>query len=158
MRIIHIRPDNNKHQDLNNLLNKSQVYAKIVMPGCHFCEELEPKWKKMENVLKRKYNNNVVLSSIHSDSVNNVNCNTSVDGYPTIRYFNNGNHVEDFQGERSVNNLVEWVKKHSGSNANNNNNNKSTRKRKRRRSSSSNSSKKGKIVKQKEREKGEGNY
>ena len=107
-----------KKGDLNNKLSNSHVFMKIHRPDCGYCVELAPKWeevKSLVNKMKIRSGKQIVIADVNGSEVNDLNCNMSVNGFPTIRYFRNGKHVEDFNEERTVENMVNWIKRNTKS-------------------------------------------
>ena len=113
MRIIHVNSDGRNHALLNNLLKKMHVIAQFYHPQCGHCQHLHPVWRKMQNRLNNRYSGNVVLARVHADAKDKLSCDTGIQGFPTIRHYKNGQHVNDFNEERTSDNLVNWVKTNS---------------------------------------------
>tara|TARA_Y100000817_G_C16781018_1_gene510600 strand:- start:165 stop:1049 length:885 start_codon:yes stop_codon:yes gene_type:complete len=95
---------------------KQPCLALFLMDGCGHCEELKPKWE----ILKEKLNNtpsiSLVVAEIKSDKSDEISnmIHTSIPGFPSIVAIKDGKAVEQFQGEREVDNIMKFVKKHFG--------------------------------------------
>jgi hypothetical protein len=104
---------------LNKLTNSGKdVFILIYMEGCGPCNTVRPEWTKLENILKNKTGNkhngnkynNVVIAQVESDYLDNLKLNRVPEGFPTIKHISNkGILEEDFNKERNVNALMEWV-------------------------------------------------
>jgi thioredoxin-like negative regulator of GroEL len=114
MRFIHVSGQNNNAPTLNKFMSPGGADALVVqyyMDGCHHCNMLKPHWEKMTNRLKQEYNGNIVIAQVNANAVSNVNNSMNIEGYPTIRFIENGNNISDFSEERTSDNLLNWVKK-----------------------------------------------
>jgi hypothetical protein len=119
MKILHI---NNKTDidHINNLINSGKdVFILIYMEGCGPCNAVRPEWTKLENILKSKTGNkynNVVIAKVESDHLDKIKLNSVPEGFPTIKHISNKGHKEeDFNKERTVTALMEWVNSHTSS-------------------------------------------
>lgn len=113
MHFIHVSANNDNAEKLNNLMSNNCVVVQYYMDGCHFCNLLKPHWKKMTHMLKNHYDGNIVVASVNSNAVANVNNSADIHGYPTIRYLENGNNISEFSEERNAENLINWISRHS---------------------------------------------
>jgi thiol-disulfide isomerase/thioredoxin len=87
---------------------------------CGHCRALMPEWKKMKEMLKS--HKNVAVHEIESGDSNkdhrlsefskkNGGVKVSVNGFPTIVRFQNGEMTE-YKGKRTANELAKWALKH----------------------------------------------
>lgn len=114
---------------LNKLINSGKdVFILIYMEGCGPCNTVRPEWTKLENILKSKTKNkhsgnkhngnkyngnkyaNMVVAQVESDHLDEMKFNRVPEGFPTIKHISNkGTLEEDFNKERNVTALMEWV-------------------------------------------------
>jgi len=81
--------------------------------GCGVCDELEPTIKKLGDTFKDS--DTVVIAVI--DGQSNDLENIRVTGYPTIKLFSKrGSVLVDFQGDRTLENLVKFINDHDDKN------------------------------------------
>ena len=78
------------------------------MDNCHYCNMIKPEWKRMNQILSRHYNGNIVIARVNANAVSNVNNSNNIEGYPTIRIISNGN-TSDFDEQRTSKNLLKWI-------------------------------------------------
>ena len=81
----------------------------ITAPWCGHCQTLKPEWKK---VLKNTNNyNNLMLGMVEENLLNDIKCDTKIEGYPTIRVFKGGKKKKDYNGERDALSIQKFIKK-----------------------------------------------
>jgi hypothetical protein len=128
MEILHI--NNTKTVDHLNKYIKSgkDVFILIYMEGCGPCNQVRPEWTKLEKILKNKSGNkriskrsnkssgkhndkysNVVIANVESDDLDKITLNKVPEGFPSIKYISNKGIEEDYNNDRSVTALMEWV-------------------------------------------------
>ena len=109
MKVIYANPNN---MDLiNSLLNKNTVVVFFTAPWCGHCQQLKP---VMENVFGRFKNSRLpgTICNIQDKEIPRMAIDSKIDGFPTIRHYNNGVKVKDFSGmrdERSISNFLAKV-------------------------------------------------
>lgn len=81
-------------------------------PWCGHCKNLEPKWNeaadKMAGDAEFKY---IRLCKIDADAHKMFAGKNRVTGFPTIKLFRYGQFAEDFEGDRSVDGVLAFLKK-----------------------------------------------
>jgi thioredoxin domain-containing protein 5 len=83
---------------------------------CPHCVVFIPTWKKFSSECSKKYNN-VNLFSVEQSELENVSWKNKAgklqkpitNGYPTIKYYSNGNEVNAFEQERNKENLFTFL-------------------------------------------------
>lgn len=78
--------------------------VKFFTPQCSHCQQLAPTWKQLAVALKGEVNVAEVDCSTNSFLANSFN----IRGYPTIKFFRNGNELAMYKGSRSLENLREF--------------------------------------------------
>lgn len=109
MKVIYA--NSNNMNKLNSLLNKDNVVVFFTAPWCGHCQQLKP---VMENVFGRFKNSRLpgTICNIQDKEMPRMAINSKIDGFPTIRHYNNGVKVKDFSGmrdERSISNFLAKV-------------------------------------------------
>lgn len=79
-------------------------------PWCGHCKKLEPIFLKVHNSLR---NSDVKVAKIDATRFSAVSSQFDVRGFPTIKFFD-GNNVHTFRGERTAEDILEFVKKAKG--------------------------------------------
>jgi len=100
-----------KVSSLNKEMKSPNIVAfvKIYRDGCQYCDELKPKWSKLEEELKNE-NLEGMLVSLPQKYLDDVDCDTDVQGVPTLRVFQEGERKMDYEGKRETADMKSFVK------------------------------------------------
>lgn len=83
------------------------VIVKFYAPWCGHCKSLSPTWdafSKQNNSKKCKSGKNVFIVKLDADANAEQAKKHGIDGFPTIKVFNNGS-VNDYNGGRDIDSL-----------------------------------------------------
>uniref|UniRef100_A0AAF5PVN3 Thioredoxin domain-containing protein n=2 Tax=Wuchereria bancrofti TaxID=6293 RepID=A0AAF5PVN3_WUCBA len=101
------------HLDNSNALQKIVSSGKPVLimfyaPWCGFCKRLKPEFSAAADQLKGK----IVLAGMDLTYRGNevIAKQFSIDGYPTLEYFEDGIHKFRYKGQNSKDGIIEWLK------------------------------------------------
>jgi len=88
------------------------ILVEFYAPWCGHCKRLEPEYEKAAQELKGTKG---VLAKINGDAEHNKPLLTTygVQAFPTLKLFKKGAQVMDFTGERTVGNIVSFMKRQS---------------------------------------------
>ena len=107
MKIIHV----NSEKDLkifNNSVKKGKMLVVFVANWCGHCQHLKPIWNKMERALKKTRTvNKGIIAMIYSDYRDRVKVSSSCNGYPTIKMYNNGKVLKEWNGDWTQKGVLE---------------------------------------------------
>jgi len=105
---------------------KNKVFILIYMEGCGPCNATRPEWRKIKNVLSKRFlkRNDIIIASIdHILAEKLKNLKTKPSGFPTMRFLEDkGNTVENyedcniFKKDRTIDSFIEWIKFKTGEN------------------------------------------
>ena len=119
MKFIHIDNSKSDIEVFNKYVAEGKhVFVLIFMVGCGPCMQTIPKWKQLENDLKKKYahDDNVVIADINKEMSSFIKHIGAIEGYPTMKYIGNkGNKVETYEEsvipikDRSTESFIKWV-------------------------------------------------
>ena len=131
---------------VNNFMKKKHpIIGAHYMPGCGHCDDMIPKWNSACKKMKDNYTGKVIIALIHKDTLTDLPRN-NIMGYPHIMsYVNDSEH--GYEGDRSVDDLFNFMKLHSGSSLKKIQGGGKKTKRKGKKSRSANKSKKSKKSK-----------
>ena len=104
--------ENNLHK-FNKLVNQKNTWAivKFHADWCGHCKILNPKWETIVSEIKGNKKLQGLLVSISEKFINDVDIDSKIDGYPTIRVYHNGNYKFDYSGKREIFDLKKFIKK-----------------------------------------------
>ena len=85
------------------------AFVKIYRDGCHFCDDLKPKWSKLEEELKNESLEGI-LASLPQKYVDDTDCDTDIKGVPTLRVFQGGVRKMDYEGKRETSDMKSFFK------------------------------------------------
>ena len=116
MKFLNINNDDKKLIDELNghIRKKDKIFILFYMDGCGPCEATRPEWKKIQNVLEDKYNDNddYIIVDIEQKLMSKIkNLNDTPQAFPTIRYIR-GNEYKPYEKNRDVDSFVEWIEEH----------------------------------------------
>ena len=119
MKFIHIDNSKSDIEVFNKYVAEGKhVFVLIFMVGCGPCMQTIPKWKQLENDLKKKYahDDSVVIADINKEMSSFIKHIGAIEGYPTMKYIGNkGNKVETYEEsvipvkDRSTESFIKWV-------------------------------------------------
>ena len=111
MKFVHI--DKNNTDYINELIqSKKDIFLLIYMEGCGPCNKVRPEWKKIENIFNNKKNKNpnIVIADVETANMSKIHLTSMPDSFPTIKYISNGGKTEEnYEKERDVTSLMEWI-------------------------------------------------
>ncbi len=98
--------------------NHPHTFILIRMDKCGPCEATVPEWKKMCEVIEKKYseNSDIALINFEQSFLSNLNNIGKVEGFPTIKYINRKkNIIEPYEDsaievkDRSSKSFINWI-------------------------------------------------
>jgi len=108
---------------LNDLIERNpnnRVYILYYMEGCGPCNATRPEWEKLKNTLKNYHDNNeVAIVDIDQVLASKVkDAKKEPNSFPTMRFITNkGEEVNTYEDsniekkDRTIDSLVDWIKK-----------------------------------------------
>ena len=111
MKIIKLNNPNFNKDKVSALLEKNICFIAVFSKVCIHCENMKPEWNKLLKKLK-KINCNAILLEIDANYLNNINNNiiSKINGFPSILIYKNGKIVKDYNGNRSLNDMLKFFK------------------------------------------------
>jgi hypothetical protein len=103
--------------NLSNLLKDGNWMVLYYAEWCSHCKTMKPEWKKaVNNVCNDKQNNKrnnnkaiINVAEIESSHIGNLINPPKVDGYPTIKMYNNGKEVAKFEDDRVADKIANFA-------------------------------------------------
>ena len=128
MRFLSIPDENSQHmKEIDSSIKSGKhMFVLVYMDGCHWCEEVRPKWKQIQTAMRSSNKNDIVVADVNQvakDSIHHFN-NVSIDGYPTMFYIAKNGTTEIIEyydtanipvKDRSTESFVKWIQSKSKS-------------------------------------------
>ena len=109
MKYLEITEDNHKPalDELNkHAKNGGESVVALTAPWCGHCKAMKPELKKMRSKLK---GGNGIVANVSDKYHAQLDMDTQVDGFPTVRHFKGGKKVRDYEGERVASDLANFA-------------------------------------------------
>ena len=111
MKFISITPENvSNYEDIIKTQNMPS-FVKFYSPNCGHCQAMQPAWDALENNTDVK-GMGIAIIEVRDDAINSITHNSgkNVLGFPTIRVIINGKITKEYNGDRSTNDMVNFIK------------------------------------------------
>lgn len=97
-----------KKQHIHEGLENGRELVLVHMDGCPHCVSLMPKW----DAASKKNNTGIPMRSVEhtEDDGPELTKRHNISGFPTIMLLNNGKKEKDYNGERSQEGILEFLK------------------------------------------------
>ena len=95
--------------ELSSVRNTKPVIVLFFANGCGYCEKMMPEWNKF------KTSSPISIGEVpaqHMSEYNPLHNEENIVGYPTIRLYNKGKLVKEYDGDRSKADILRFVKKY----------------------------------------------
>ena len=112
MKFISITPEKNNTAEFVEATNNMPSFVKLYSPGCGHCVAMQGSWDALKDHTALK-DYDMAIIEVHADELDKINSPAmSVNGgFPTIRkVLKNGNLGKDYEGNRSTEDMVKFIK------------------------------------------------
>lgn len=99
-----------KNSENNVAVNGKTTLVLFHADWCGYCKRFMPTWNKAKSELQ---NNNVVLRDFEADENPDIMEENNVSGYPTLKLFKPNGKVVNYEGDRSLSNLGDFINNNS---------------------------------------------
>ena len=102
---------NDAHQNALDKINKhalngGESVIALTAPWCGHCNALKPELAKMKSKLR---GGSGIVANVSDKYHSQLQMDTKVDGFPTIRHFKGSNKVKDYEGKRKALDLANFA-------------------------------------------------
>ncbi|KAJ7391853.1 Protein disulfide-isomerase A5 [Desmophyllum pertusum] len=91
----------------------SSVLLMMFAPWCGYCKSMKPDYFKAAEILSEEHPS-AALAAIDCTRFKPLCKQIEIKGFPTVKYFKNGEFEKEYEGDRSVEDLVTFMKTVSG--------------------------------------------
>ncbi|KAL9545903.1 hypothetical protein MBANPS3_006923 [Mucor bainieri] len=100
------------------VLDKSKdVFLEVYAPWCGHCKRLAPVWEQLGEAAAKQAPNLVIAKMDGTENDIPEEAGFDVSGFPTLKFFKaDTNELIDYDGDRSVEDLTDFISKHSSNN------------------------------------------
>lgn len=111
----------NNIQNLNTCINSSNhcVVMLIYHPNCGYCKDFLPTWNEMEKQVAMNeipLDDNYIISKVHRDMLDKLEIQheykNNIQGVPHVVMKHPTNNLNEYTGDRSLEDLIKWVTQH----------------------------------------------
>ena len=115
MKFIRITPENVSEYVTIVEQQRMPAFVKIYSPNCGHCQAMQTDWDKLEsNYYLKKLN--IAIIEVRNDALDLMNHSTikNVSGFPTMRLVVNGKIKQEYDGGRTTNDMINFIKENLG--------------------------------------------
>ena len=116
-----------KASNLSHLMKDGNWIVLYYANWCGHCNTMKPEWQEVINRMKTHNNTNdstINIADIESTHIDHLTDKPEIAGFPTIKMYNSGNEIANFEDERSADKIHQFAILNSkNTNINNNNTN-----------------------------------
>lgn len=106
--LLHVNsPENLKK--FNDNYKKKEYVSLVYSESCGACMELEPRWLKVESILNNS-KSKVPIVKVESNYLNDTELKNLIQRVPTILRMKNNRLVNYYHGDRSVEDILKYIK------------------------------------------------
>ena len=111
MKFISITPENiSDYEDLITRQNM-RAFVKMYSPICWHCQQMQDAWNQLE-VDKELNNMDIAIIEVRNDTLDLIKHESvkNINGFPTIRVIINGKIKKEYNGDRSIKDMTNFIK------------------------------------------------
>jgi hypothetical protein len=124
----------NEASKLSNMMKDGNWIVLYYANWCGHCNTMKPEWQKVISRMNEHNNNNtsnstsnINIADIESSHIDDLTDKPEIAGFPTIKMYNSGNEIANFEDERVADKIHHFAIINSKNSKNSNNINKDTR-------------------------------
>lgn len=99
-------------ENFDAIVEKGKVFVKFYAPWCGHCQRLAPTWLDLAKAME--FNEEVTIAKIDCTEYRGICSTHDVKGYPTLLWFENGQKAGKYSGDRSLEDLKNYVNQMAG--------------------------------------------
>ena len=98
--------------DANDSLRQGEAMVEYYHPNCGHCQTLKPEWEKMCFEISKNYRGKATIAAVDcsdQEMLNRLQIEKNFQGFPTIFHMRDGRAVQEYQGERTKDALLQFA-------------------------------------------------
>ncbi|KAF7267893.1 thioredoxin domain-containing protein pretaporter [Rhynchophorus ferrugineus] len=99
-------------ENFDTVLEEGKSFVKFYAPWCGHCQRLAPTWLALAKAME--FNEEITIAKIDCTEYRGLCSSYDVRAYPTLLWFENGQKLDRYTGERSLEELKKYVNKMAG--------------------------------------------
>lgn len=101
-------------KNFDDVVGKAKyALVEFYAPWCGHCQKLKPEYAKAATAMKA-HDATIVIGKVDATVESDLGQKFGVSGYPTLKWFVDGEVASDYSGPRDADGIVRWVKKKTG--------------------------------------------
>lgn len=99
--------------NFKKVIEKGVTFVKFYAPWCGHCQKMSPIWEELAIKLIGKQNVKIAKVDCTLPANKELCMNQQVEGFPTLYIYNNGEKVIEYNGNRQLSDMYEFVLRHA---------------------------------------------
>lgn len=100
--------------NLSDLIKDGDWMVLYYAEWCGHCQNMKPEWAKVISKIKQS-NKKINIADVKSDFIEDLKHKPQIEGFPTIKMYNNGKEVAKFQDDRVADKMEKFALSNSNS-------------------------------------------
>lgn len=115
MKFVSITPDNVSEYETIVETQHKPSFVKLYRTNCGYCQMIKPAWDALENNANIS-DLDIAIIEVREDALESINHESTKNfqGFPTIRLVINGKIKKEYEGSRSTDDMVKFIKENLG--------------------------------------------
>lgn len=101
--------------NFEQVLAKGLVFVKFYAPWCGHCKRLAPRWEELAAKVVGEFSTAVKITKVDctEEDSKQICADEEVTGFPTIYIYRDGQKLQEYNGNRSLEDLYEFVQRYA---------------------------------------------
>lgn len=106
-------PKELNEENFESTIEKGKTFVKFYAPWCGHCQRLASTWLNLAKDME--FNEEITIAKIDCTEFRGICSNQDVKGYPTLLWFENGQKIGKYSGDRTLEDLKNYINQMSSS-------------------------------------------
>jgi len=96
-------------KNFDSQVRSQPSFVKFFVPQCGHCLRLKPLWEKLASTVD---SSKVTIAELDCKQNGNLCDREKINGYPSLILYKNGQKAQEYEGKRTVNEMMAFINKH----------------------------------------------